>query len=138
MHAFDYEVAMNRKQVLEIIKTSQGIIVGQHAGAGSFWPDGYNTYIGELNRISGKYPGLMGVDFAWGDWENALIHVALDAGSGGHERDDRAHADDDAQHRQHRAQAVRQKSRKGDAHTFKNHNFSPSIPDCGARYGIAL
>ncbi len=35
--------ARDKASVLAMIANASGIIIGQHAGSGSFWPDGYNT-----------------------------------------------------------------------------------------------
>ena len=69
---------MNKAQVLEFIKNAPGMIVGQHAGAGSFYPTGWNTYIAGLQAATGKWPALVGADFGWGDWSSSWLQCLID------------------------------------------------------------
>ena len=55
---------MNKQQLLSAITNVQTPIIGQHAGAGNFYPTGINTLITTLP----KRPGLVGTDLGYGCW----------------------------------------------------------------------
>lgn len=64
-------------EVAERIKNLNGIIVGQHVGAGSFL-SGWETYITALKTTTGRTPLLVGVDFGWGDWTAEWLQRLVD------------------------------------------------------------
>lgn len=66
-----------KAELLDLIKNAPGIIVGQHIGATDY-PTRWNTYITALHTLTGKWPGLVGADFAYVDWPLSWQQLLID------------------------------------------------------------
>lgn len=56
---------------------SNRVVIGQHVGAGSFYPTGWSTYVTAL-ETAGKRPLWLGADLAYGEWPTTWTDKLID------------------------------------------------------------